>query len=96
VCRGEEDGVKGRDRVAAALPPLTPPAPRLCSIYPGMSAGFLQRITPSKINFAFIKSKNRLAQLFLKKRSDDSLHLPLPKLRLNFADSLDAIERRPQ
>ena len=35
VCRGEEGGVKGHDRVAAAQPPLTPPAPRLCSVYPG-------------------------------------------------------------
>jgi hypothetical protein len=34
VCRGGEGGVKGLDRVAAAQPPLTPPAPRLCSVYP--------------------------------------------------------------
>jgi len=35
VCRGEKGGVKGHDRVAAAQPPVTEPAPRLCSVYPG-------------------------------------------------------------
>ncbi len=31
ICRGTEAGVKGHDRVAAALPPLTPVRPRLSS-----------------------------------------------------------------
>ena len=53
VCRGGEGGVKGRDRVAAAKPPLTPPAPRLCSIYRGMSVGFVQWIAgPKQISFS--------------------------------------------
>jgi hypothetical protein len=43
VSRGEKDGVKGHDRVAAASPPLTPPAPRLCSVYRGMSVAFVQQ-----------------------------------------------------
>lgn len=71
MCRGGEGGVKGLDREAAALPPLTPPAPRLRFVYPGN----VSRICPveyrSEITFAFMKSKNQQCQLFLKKHSDD-------------------------
>jgi hypothetical protein len=96
VCRGEEGSVKGRDRRAAAQPPLTPLAPRLCCCYPGMSAGIVQWITWFKTNFAFIKSKSELCQLFPKKHSDDYVHLLFPKLRLRFVLHLNAIENQPQ
>ena len=66
MCRGGEGGVKGLDRVAAGRPPLTPPAPRLCSVYPGNVNGFVQCKTGSKSNFAFIKSKNRFLQVMEK------------------------------
>ena len=51
-----------RDK-AAAQPPLTPPAPRLCSVYPGnVSRDFFIEFP----QFAFITSKNCLRQEFLK------------------------------
>jgi hypothetical protein len=47
MCRGGEGGVKGLDREGAALPPLTPPALRLCFVYPGN----VSRICPVEYRF---------------------------------------------
>ena len=57
ACRGGEGGVKGLDREAAAKPPLTPPAPRLCSINPGNVSSICPVQDWDKTTFAFVRSK---------------------------------------
>ena len=65
VCRGGEGGVKGLDSGAAAQPPLTPPAPRLCSVYPGNVGWVCPVQDPSKTNFVLTKSKTSFAQFVI-------------------------------
>src|SRR5579859_1093333 len=45
---------------AAARPPLTPPGPRLCSVYPGNVSAVCPVEYRSKTNFALMISKSRL------------------------------------
>jgi hypothetical protein len=78
ACRGGEGGVKGLDREAAAKPPLTPPAPRLCSIYPGNVSGTCPVQYRSETNFVFIKLKNGFADPVLICTSCASVHLCAP------------------
>jgi hypothetical protein len=62
MCRGGEGGVRGPDRVAAAKPPLTPPAHRLGSVYLGNVGGNCPVQDWSETNFTFTKSKNVFLQ----------------------------------
>ena len=77
MCRGGEGGVKGLDRFAAAWPPLTPPAPRLCCCNPGN----VSRICPLEYRgrklFRFHKIEN-IAQS-LRCTGCYSLHLSAPR-----------------
>ena len=73
VRRGGEGGVKGLDREAAAQPPLTPPAPRLCSVIRGMSVVFSQTH-----NSIFIKAKKWLFPSMPKNTFHYSLFLSTP------------------
>jgi hypothetical protein len=50
----------------------------------------------SELTFVFMKSKNQQSQLFLKKHSDDQVHLLFPKLRFCFAYGIDQDENSPQ
>jgi hypothetical protein len=78
VCRGGEGGVKGLDREAAAQPPLTPSAPRLCSIHPGNVSGICPVQYPSETNFVFIKSKTLFVEFVLIVPSCSSMHFCTP------------------
>jgi hypothetical protein len=78
VRRDGEGGVKGLDRAAAAQPPLTLPAPRLCSIHPGDVYGICPVQYPSNTNFVFIKSKSPFAEFVLIVPPCTSMHFCAP------------------
>jgi hypothetical protein len=80
ACREAERAVS---RVSTAKrrrsrPCLTPPAPRLCSIYPGNVSGTCPVQYRSETNFVFIKLKNGFADPVLICTSCASVHLCAP------------------
>jgi hypothetical protein len=78
VRRGGERGVKGLDRFSGGEAALDAARASAMLHLRGMSAGFVQWITRSQTNFASIKLKKRLRQLFLKNTSCALVHFCAP------------------